>query len=134
MRLILVAAPLLGLLVAGCAQRTAALDTETTPSSSRAVATSTSTSNEPFTLGGSWTYVYYPSAQAYYAPDRQLWFWRGAEYWGMGSTLPASVDLGDEAREIELDTARPFHVHEHVAAIFDDGTSVERTAGVPTDH
>ena len=54
------------------------------------------------------------------APDRDVYFWRGAHYWGMGSQLPSTFELDDAGREIALETSRPYRVHEQVCAVFAD--------------
>jgi len=53
----------------------------------------------------------------------------------MGQRLPSTIQLDTTAREIDLDTDRPYRVHRHVAGIFPsrDMMTTTATASVPTD-
>ena len=55
-------------------------------------------------------YVYYPSAEVYYAPDTRMWFWLGGAGWQAGVSLPAAlqgyVQVGGV--NISLDVDRPY--------------------------
>lgn len=55
-------------------------------------------------------YVYYPSAEVYYAPDTRMWFWLGGNGWQAGVSLPAAlqgyVQVGGV--NISLDVDRPY--------------------------
>jgi hypothetical protein len=90
-----------------------------------------------FTLGGSHQYHYYPEAQVYYSPQRDLYFWPGAAYWGVGQRVPSTYKLEPQTmREIRLDTDKPYRVHAQVSALFTDGsgTTGPLASGAPTDH
>lgn len=55
-------------------------------------------------------YVYYPSAEVYYAPATRMWFWLGGNGWQAGISLPAAlqgyVQIGGV--NISLDVDRPY--------------------------
>ncbi|MGH8183268.1 MAG: hypothetical protein ACREPH_06395 [Rhodanobacteraceae bacterium] len=55
-------------------------------------------------------YVYYPSAEVYYAPDSRMWFWLGGNGWQAGVNLPLAlrgyVNVGGV--NISLDVDRPY--------------------------
>lgn len=55
-------------------------------------------------------YVYYPSAEVYYAPDTRMWFWLGGGGWQAGVSLPVAlqgyVRVGGVS--IDLDVDRPY--------------------------
>jgi hypothetical protein len=55
-------------------------------------------------------YVYYPSAEVYYAPETRMWFWLGGNGWQAGVSLPVSLQGYVQAGgvNIELDVDRPY--------------------------
>lgn len=61
-------------------------------------------------------YVYYPSAEVYYAPATRMWFWLGGNGWQAGVSLP--VALQGYARtggiNIDLDVDRPYLRNDYV--------------------
>jgi hypothetical protein len=110
---VLAALPLLAL--AGCSLSIGAgLDAEATETEALAAQPIA----DDFTLDGPHHYVYYPEAEVYYAPDRDVYFWRGANFWGVGSDLPSTIELDRVGREIDLDTRKPYRVHPDVVAVF----------------
>ena len=68
-------------------------------------------------IKGTYTYHYYPSCEVYFAPDRGVYFWHAAAYWGVGQRLPSTYRL--DAREkvvLHLDTKMPYREHNIVVA------------------
>ena len=61
-------------------------------------------------------YVYYPSAEVYYAPDTRMWFWLGGNGWQAGISLPVAlqgyVQVGGVS--IDLDVDRPYLRNDYV--------------------
>lgn len=61
-------------------------------------------------------YVYYPSAEVYYAPDTRMWFWLGGNGWQAGVSLPVAlqgyVQVGGVS--IDLDVDRPYLRNDYV--------------------
>lgn len=55
-------------------------------------------------------YVYYPSAEVYYAPNTRMWFWLGGNGWQAGVSLPASLQGYVQAGgvNISLDVDQPY--------------------------
>ncbi len=65
---------------------------------------------------GQFLYHYYPEAVVFFSPDRNLWFWRGAAYWGVGHILPGTYHITPEERvTVHLDTDKPYRAYEQVA-------------------
>ncbi|MCH7572204.1 MAG: hypothetical protein IH891_04750 [Planctomycetes bacterium] len=60
-------------------------------------------------------YDYYPSAEVYFDPQRKLYFWHAAAYWGVGKRLPSTYKLDHtERRLVPLDTKLPYRRHDRV--------------------
>ena len=61
-------------------------------------------------------YVYYPSAQVYYAPDTRLWFWFGGDGWQAGVSLPLALRgyVRTGGIDIGLDVDRPYLRNDYV--------------------
>lgn len=61
-------------------------------------------------------YVYYPSAEVYYAPASRMWFWLGGDGWQAGVSLPVAlqgyVNVGGV--NISLDVDRPYLRNDYV--------------------
>ena len=61
-------------------------------------------------------YVYYPSAEVYYAPETRMWFWLGGNGWQAGVSLPLAlqgyVQVG--GINIGLDVDRPYLRNDYV--------------------
>lgn len=61
-------------------------------------------------------YVYYPSAEVYYAPDTRMWFWLSGDNWSFGGSLP--LDYRPYVRSggvsLELYSDRPYVDHTYV--------------------
>lgn len=55
-------------------------------------------------------YVYYPRAEAYYAPASRTWFWMGSDDWLAGVNLPRALRsfVRSGGINIELDVDRPY--------------------------
>lgn len=56
------------------------------------------------------SYVYYPSAEVYYAPGSRMWFWLGGDGWQAGVSLPGALQGYVQAGgvNISLDVDRPY--------------------------
>ncbi len=60
-------------------------------------------------------YEYYPSAEVFFDPQRKLYFWHAAAYWGVGKRLPSTYKLDHKERElVSLDTKLPYRQHDRV--------------------
>ena len=60
-------------------------------------------------------YDFYPSAEVYFDPQRKLYFWHAAAYWGVGKRLPSTYKLDHkERRLVSLDTKLPYRQHDRV--------------------
>lgn len=66
----------------------------------------------PASQGRSQLYRYYPSAQVYFEPARNMWFYMSGGTWQVGASLPGglSVQVGDYVN-LELNTERPYIYH-----------------------
>ncbi len=68
-------------------------------------------------LNGTYTYHYYPSDEVYFAPDRGVYFWHAAAYWGVGQRLPSTYRLDSREKvTLKLDTKMPYRQHNLVVA------------------
>lgn len=61
-------------------------------------------------------YVYYPSAEVYYAPDTRMWFWLGGDGWQAGISLPVALQgyVRTGGVNISLDVDRPYLRNDYV--------------------
>lgn len=61
-------------------------------------------------------YVYYPSAEVYYAPATRMWFWLGGNGWQVGASLPGALQGYVQAGgvNISLDVDRPYLQNDYV--------------------
>lgn len=61
-------------------------------------------------------YVYYPSAEVYYAPASRMWFWLGGNGWQAGVSLPGALQGYVQAGgvSISLDVDRPYLQNDYV--------------------
>ena len=61
-------------------------------------------------------YVYYPSAEVYYAPDTRMWFWLGGGGWQAGISLPVALQgyVRVGGVNIALDVDRPYLQNDYV--------------------
>ena len=64
-------------------------------------------------------YHYYPQAQVYFCPERNLYFWPAKESWTMGQELPSKFVIDPNSRVvIPLSTDLPFRVHGSIVSMF----------------
>jgi len=63
-------------------------------------------------------YVYYPSAQVYYAPETRMWFWLGGDGWQVGASLPLALQgfVRTGGIRIGLDVDRPYLRNSYVVS------------------
>ncbi len=61
-------------------------------------------------------YVYYPSAEVYYAPETRMWFWLGGNGWQAGVSLPVALQgyVSTGGVSIDLDVDRPYLRNDYV--------------------
>lgn len=61
-------------------------------------------------------YVYYPSAEVYYAPDTRMWFWLSGDNWSFGASLPLDYQpyVRSGGVSLELYSDRPYVDHTYV--------------------
>lgn len=61
-------------------------------------------------------YVYYPSAEVYYEPASQMWFWLGGNGWQAGVSLPIALQgyVRVGGVNIALDVDRPYLRNDYV--------------------
>lgn len=61
-------------------------------------------------------YVYYPSAEVYYAPASRMWFWLGGNGWQAGISLPVALQgyVSVGGVNIALDVDRPYLRNDYV--------------------
>ena len=62
------------------------------------------------------SYIYYPTQQAYYAPDTRLWYWNAGNRWHSAYVAPRflNIDFRIGGIPIRLNTALPYHDHAYV--------------------
>lgn len=66
---------------------------------------------------GAHHFIYYPGKQIYFAPDRQMWFWRDGDDWTTGAALPLIYQQYTRSGyNVYLDAAQPYDAHEQVSA------------------
>ena len=65
-------------------------------------------------------YVYYPSAQVYYAPNARIWYWNDGYAWRSGYSLPYgfSIDFRLGGIPISLRSALPYREHHYVDSYY----------------
>ena len=61
-------------------------------------------------------YQYYPSAEVYFYPQRQTYFWFEAGGWRSGPGLPTRIQIVERPVVVELNTDRPYVFHETMKA------------------
>jgi hypothetical protein len=60
-------------------------------------------------------YEYYPEAQVYFDPARQLYFFMQANRWAARATLPPEINVRIGPRVVvQLDSERPYEFHEEI--------------------
>ncbi|NKF23980.1 hypothetical protein [Solimonas marina] len=60
-------------------------------------------------------YVYYPGKQLYFAPERQMWFWRDGDDWASGGTLPLIYQQYTHGGySVYLDVDKPYEAQAQV--------------------
>ncbi|WHZ18261.1 MAG: hypothetical protein OJF55_000410 [Rhodanobacteraceae bacterium] len=79
-------------------------------------------------------YVYYPSAEVYYAPESRMWFWLGGNGWQAGVSLPLALQGYVQAGgvNISLDVDRPYLRNDYVVQRY--GGHPHRWRGDDHDH
>jgi hypothetical protein len=106
MNLRLAIVPVLAVLAQGCGTSNVA---STNPGSNAAI--------NPEPAEGSFSYVYYPQAEAYFSPDRSMWFWIEDDAWRFGSELPdAFKSHAGQGVNVRIDCEHPAGCHAAVAA------------------
>lgn len=65
-------------------------------------------------------YVYYADHDIYFAPENKTYYWRADGRWQSGSELPVASrgHVTSGGISIELDTDRPYTLHDYVVAHF----------------
>ncbi len=62
-----------------------------------------------------YSYVYYPAAEIYYAPESRMWFWLSGGNWQFGASLPVEYRrYTTSSVSIVLETDRPYVQHTYV--------------------
>jgi len=62
-----------------------------------------------------YSYVHYPSAEIYYAPESRMWFWLSGGNWRFGASLPVEYrPYATGGVSIVLETERPYVQHTYV--------------------
>ena len=114
-------------LSAGCATHQA--------TSQRHASSSASGGDAAAKADGSYTYHYYPSAEVYYAPDREVYFWHASAYWGVGKRLPSTYKLrASERVTLNLETRMPYREHHMVIARHPNPNPDSTFASAPTNE
>lgn len=76
---------------------------------------------------GHYSYVYYPRADIYYAPDRRYWYWRSSRGWHHGHRLPRNyAHLTVGGVRITLADSTPYRHHRSVRYSHRRGYAYER--------
>ena len=84
---------------------------------------------------GGITYHYYPSAEVYFDPQRETYFWHASAYWGVGRRIPSTYVLDASERQIiTLDTTRPYRMHHKVQTRFPGPDADRSIAAVDTNE
>jgi hypothetical protein len=66
-------------------------------------------------VGASYSYVYYPDAEVYFEPHRQVYYWSDGGSWRSGPRVPQNIVLRTHVT-IDLDSPEPYKHHEEVRA------------------
>ncbi len=68
----------------------------------------------------SYSYVYYPAAQVYYAPSARTWYWNDGYAWRAGYALPygLNIDFRLGGIPISLRSALPYREHHYVDSYY----------------
>jgi hypothetical protein len=84
---------------------------------------------------GAYTYHYYPSAEVYYDPDREVYFWHASAYWGVGRRLPSTFTLQPAERVVlSMNTKMPYREHHMVIAKHPNPNPDSTYASAPTNE
>lgn len=59
-----------------------------------------------------YSYMYYPDCQVYYAPERRVYYWQDGPQWAWGPVLPPAFILGPSV-SIRMDSDRPYIRHRY---------------------
>ena len=75
-------------------------------------------------------YDYYPEAQVYFDPARQLYFFMQANRWASRATLPPEINVRIGSRVIvQMDSERPYEFHDEIRRYYPYREGVRRRGG-----
>jgi hypothetical protein len=63
----------------------------------------------------SYSYVYYPDAEVYFEPHRQVYYWSDGGSWRSGARVPQNIVLRSHVT-VNLDSSEPYKHHDEVRA------------------
>ena len=63
----------------------------------------------------SYSYVYYPDAEVYFEPHRQVYYWSDGGSWRSGAHVPQNIVLRSHVT-VNLDSSEPYKHHDEVRA------------------
>jgi hypothetical protein len=66
-------------------------------------------------VGPSYSYVYYPDAEVYFEPHRQVYYWSDGGSWRSGERVPQNIVLRTHVT-VNLDSSEPYKHHDEVRA------------------
>ena len=60
-----------------------------------------------------YSYFYYPDAEVYYEPRRNIYYWPDGGTWRSGARVPRNIVLRSHVR-VDLDSPEPYRHHNEV--------------------
>ena len=66
-------------------------------------------------VSASYSYVYYPDAEVYFAPESHVYYWSEGGSWRSGERVPQNIVLRSHVT-VNLDSPEPYRHHDEVRA------------------
>src|SRR5690348_17254251 len=60
-----------------------------------------------------YAWYYYPDAEVYYEPNRQVYWWRDRDEWRSGPRAPGGIELRSHVR-VDIHEREPWRHHEEI--------------------
>ncbi len=84
-------------------------------------------------IGPSYSYEYYPDAEVYYQPQRQVYYWSEGGSWRSGPRAPQNIVLRTHVT-VNLNSREPYRQHNEVRARYPQQRPQEQHDERHPDH
>jgi hypothetical protein len=81
----------------------------------------------------SYSYEYYPDAEVYFEPHRQVYYWSEGGSWRSGAHVPRNIELHSHVA-VNLDSPEPYKRHDEVKAKYPRQKQEEQHEQKRPDH